>query len=490
MCYRLKIHCLQACPCIFQPGNVHAGAVKALSYALIEQICLCDPITQLFLHCHRAKQIFKALIMSHATEQEWSETLFSFGVGRWWAAQEDGDGRERDWAVAAGNPGAAVPATWLRPGGHVLQLRLQLREWGRGRHERDAVHPHPGKSAAGSESVVLSCCLLACHVVLACCLVLSVVMLSIVMLSVTWTRCCPLSSRKTCSWRWVCCHVGCCHVVCCLVGYCHVVCDMNEMLSTLIQKYCSWGWACCHVVRCFVRCHIAVLSCCLWHEWDAVPSHPRKSAVGGESIVLSCCPLSCHALLSSHWLVMVCCLVMGCCFVMVCCFDTLLSWYGVLSWSIVLSLFVVRLWSAAFHGLLFCHGLLSNCHVVCCSVTVCCFVMLCYHGLLFCRGLLSCPFICCLTVVYCLVLVCLVLLSCHRLLCGSLLEDVPLVEFVYLVFTEERCNQRRDVIVSNASPFSSKVVVCGHCLMTLSLRIMKHWNGSHLNAGVILVVTV
>ena len=30
------------------------------------------------------------------------------------------------------------------------------------------------------------------------------------------------------------------------------------------------------------------------------------------------------------------------------------------------------------------------------------------------------------------------------------------------------------------SPFSSKVVVCGHCLVTLSLTIMKHKNGSHL----------
>ena len=31
------------------------------------------------------------------------------------------------------------------------------------------------------------------------------------------------------------------------------------------------------------------------------------------------------------------------------------------------------------------------------------------------------------------------------------------------------------------SPFSSKVVVCGHCLVTnLSLTIMKHQNGSHV----------
>ena len=37
------------------------------------------------------------------------------------------------------------------------------------------------------------------------------------------------------------------------------------------------------------------------------------------------------------------------------------------------------------------------------------------------------------------------------------------------------------------SPFSSKVVVSGHCLVTLSLMALI---AAHLNAGVILVVTV
>ena len=29
------------------------------------------------------------------------------------------------------------------------------------------------------------------------------------------------------------------------------------------------------------------------------------------------------------------------------------------------------------------------------------------------------------------------------------------------------------------SPFSSKIVVCGHCLLTLPTQLMKHKNGSH-----------
>ena len=44
------------------------------------------------------------------------------------------------------------------------------------------------------------------------------------------------------------------------------------------------------------------------------------------------------------------------------------------------------------------------------------------------------------------------------------------------------------------SPFSSKVVVCGHCLVTLSRTINETSQmapiAAHLNAGVILVVTV
>ena len=44
------------------------------------------------------------------------------------------------------------------------------------------------------------------------------------------------------------------------------------------------------------------------------------------------------------------------------------------------------------------------------------------------------------------------------------------------------------------SPFSSKLVVCGHCLVTLSLTINETFKmaliAAHLNAGVILVVTV
>ena len=31
-----KIHCLKACPCIFQPGNVTGWAVKGLSF-----LCMC-----------------------------------------------------------------------------------------------------------------------------------------------------------------------------------------------------------------------------------------------------------------------------------------------------------------------------------------------------------------------------------------------------------------------------------------------------------------
>ena len=44
------------------------------------------------------------------------------------------------------------------------------------------------------------------------------------------------------------------------------------------------------------------------------------------------------------------------------------------------------------------------------------------------------------------------------------------------------------------SPFSSKVAVCGHCLVTLSVtsycNIKMALTAAHLNAGIILVVTV
>ena len=43
------------------------------------------------------------------------------------------------------------------------------------------------------------------------------------------------------------------------------------------------------------------------------------------------------------------------------------------------------------------------------------------------------------------------------------------------------------------SPFSSKVAVCGHCLVTLPLTTKHTYMAliaAHLNAGVILVVTV